>query len=92
LAELAEALPPLGIEDGRVSARGPDSECQWLPPFLEGRVLDANRMDRVFDLAEPSGGQQLGKVARARAGEVRLVMDARVEGRAACQNVPSGPW
>src|SRR5438034_10492813 len=74
---LATAFPqlglPRGIESSDIASGRPDAERERLPPFFEARMLDADRVNRLLDLLQSGGLEQLRKMALANACEVGLV-------------------
>ena len=78
-APLSQLCAPVGVEACQVVTGWTDAARKRLPPGFEGRVLEAHGECGRFDLAQPGGLEQLGQLALARAREVGLVVDVRIE-------------
>jgi hypothetical protein len=68
-----------GIEPGDITSGRADAERERLPPFIEARMLDADRVSGLLDLLHSGRYEQLRKMAFANACEVGLVDDIGVE-------------
>ena len=76
---LAQPVARVLCQSLHVRPRRAHAERKGLPPFVEGPVLDLDGEKPLLHVAETGLVEEPLEVALARAGEVRLVGDARVE-------------
>ena len=69
----------LGVQLLEVSAGRPHAQCEGIPPFLEGRVVDVNRQHRLLDLTQSRFVEELRELTFARPGKVAFAFLVRVE-------------